>query len=66
MTVEIKKRFLVLRIFDIFDFFSCHSLYAGTSVVSKNLLVPPLLYSNTQKQPKFLEITSKAQSFTIE
>ena len=51
---------LVLRIFDIFEFFSCHSLYADTSVVSKILLASPILYSSTPKQPNILEITLKA------
>ena len=49
-----------IRIFDIFDFFSCHSLYTDASAVSKTLPVPPTLHNNNQKHPNILEINSKA------
>ena len=49
---------LIFCIFDVFDFFSCHSLYVDTSVVSKNLPVPPTLHINTPNQPNIPGITS--------
>ena len=48
-----------IRIFDIFDFFSCHSLYTDASAVSKTLPVPPTLHSNNQKHQTFQKLTQK-------